>query len=336
MTNPTVSSESEQLKLAAHEILTQFCGVIHSSEFASRVRITVKQFTRNRILTISVLVGLILNRMHRGLQSAVFDFCNNVFGDADSLSMVTSSALCQARGKLCPESLKYLLESTYALFRKHVEAPRWNGYNIYAVDGTTLRLPQKDICINTFGGQASKTGDETHAMARAVALYDVARECVANVQLGKYSTGERELAVPLLEGIGNKDLLLFDRGFPGRELIALHQQRNISFCMRITYSTWKELRNLVELGEIDKVCNLGNMEKPLKTSGLSRQIYQTEQNTILLPPLWIQVLRQACLQICILDVGELKSVSNKSKLTCNWKIGLVIWNTPFIRTFMQP
>jgi hypothetical protein len=60
--------------------------------------------------------------------------------------------------------------------------------------------------------------------SKVSALYDVNNDVLMDVQLEKYSCGERELAYRHIEALKvlglHKDLIIFDRGYISNELIS--------------------------------------------------------------------------------------------------------------------
>lgn len=66
-------------------------------------------------------------------------------------------------------------------------------------------------------------------LARASALWDVARECFVDATLGKYAEDDRTLAFKHLSQLSSQDLVVMDRGYPSRDwMAALQQQKSLS------------------------------------------------------------------------------------------------------------
>jgi hypothetical protein len=49
--------------------------------------------------------------------------------------------------------------------------------------------------------------------------------------------GERQMLFERLDRLGSQDMLVLDRGYPGRWLVAVLLQRGIPFCMRCDSSS---------------------------------------------------------------------------------------------------
>lgn len=244
------------------DILATLSKFIHSDEFANEARCSERSFTRSRKMPLPQLTAFLINGVKRSLQTELIDFADFVLDD--SSKTMTASALCQARSNLNPDAMRALLRKQYQQICEQIAAPTWLGYQLFAVDGTTLRLPEHDVCREHFGGQTDARGQKC-PMARSVVLYDVARNCVADAEFGSYHVGEQAMAAKLFGSLGSRDLVLYDRGFPSRSLFAEHERRCIPFCTRVVPKNWKALKELVNQDQNDAVCELGNDQTPLKS-----------------------------------------------------------------------
>ena len=85
---------------AISELLSQLCSVLHSEEFRERHRCSAKDFVRDRILTLPVMVMFFLRlRGGMSLQGALDAFFAPGEEAPSFLRTVAKSALCQARQK---------------------------------------------------------------------------------------------------------------------------------------------------------------------------------------------------------------------------------------------
>jgi len=75
-------------------------------------------------------------------------------------------------------------------------AQQWNGFRLLAVDGSTLKLPEKTALLDHF----SKTSpNANYPSARLLQLYDVINKISIDVQVVPISVGERTMASRHLE-----------------------------------------------------------------------------------------------------------------------------------------
>lgn len=69
----------------------------------------------------------------------------------------------------------------------------WNGFHIYAVDGSTIQIPESKENYEVFGGNPNKT-KIISPLASASVLYDVINDILIDVSLHPYRYNERESA----------------------------------------------------------------------------------------------------------------------------------------------
>lgn len=105
---------------------------------------------------------------------------------------------------------------------------------MFAIDGTTLALPDKASLCKDFGGSGRKKDSAT---ASASILYDIENDWIADAAIDPYPTMERTQAMGhilrLKElGIASQSLILFDRGYPEAKFLAFLLRNGIRFLMR--------------------------------------------------------------------------------------------------------
>lgn len=238
---------------AISELLTQLSSVVHTEEFRDRHRRSVKDFVRDRILTLPVMMMFFL-RLRGGvsLQPALDAFFEQSSGAGDFLRTVTKSALCQARQKFKASAFVELNGLWVSGWHKaHTGYERWCGLRIVAADGVCFRVPKWRENIDSFGWGPNKDG--TVIMTRCLALLSTATKQFLHIEIGNYSQGERALLVKSLEHLQGTDLLLMDRGYPAWWLFALLQLRERQFCARIDNCSWPLVKQFLALGLDDWV-----------------------------------------------------------------------------------
>ncbi|CAG9701507.1 transposase [Clostridium neonatale] len=99
---------------------------------------------------------------------------------------------------------------------------KWHGFNILAVDGTSIQVPDTIECGKYFGVSKNQNKTQT-AVATASALYDILNDIIIDASITKFKTSERELAKQHLDQINNEKLsknsiVIFDRGYPSYEM----------------------------------------------------------------------------------------------------------------------
>lgn len=202
-----------------------------------------------------------INGMQRALQSELDSFFDQTLPSA-SLWPVTKSAFCQARKSLHPQAIRGLLQHSANLLSDGFSAPLWQGLRVLALDSSIIRVPNTPECAHYFGVMNTSCGKQ-RPLARASALWDVARHCFVDAILGQYSEDDRTLALQHLPQLSPKDLVVMDRGYPSRELMAAFVKQHIPFCARITTHSWKVVKQFVQSTPMDQTLDMSNDHNPL-------------------------------------------------------------------------
>lgn len=82
--------------------------------------------------------------MYQNLAAILDDFGSEVFPD------VTKQAVSKARSGIRPSLFQELFNLSIDLFYKHINTRKtWQGYHIFAIDGSKLQLPssKSNFCI---------------------------------------------------------------------------------------------------------------------------------------------------------------------------------------------
>lgn len=218
-------------------------------------------FTRARKLPLPKLVSFLLNAPRSGLQSELNAFFDHALGSTRPCPL-SKSAFCQARRGLKPEALRALLRTSGALLATHSTVPHWQGWRVLALDSTSLRVPDTPECAEHFSGM-NTAGGRFRPLARASALFDVARHCFVDARLGGNGDDERTLAAGHLDVLGKNDLVVMDRGYPSREWLRAVQNTGAAFCARICHVRWRAVRQFAQGAQQDAVVDLGTPEQAL-------------------------------------------------------------------------
>lgn len=242
------------------DYITDICGLLEDKEFIKKntVEGTKNGFSRNRKLPFIFLIILIMQGLSRSIQRELNSFYQKVKNSDFSIQEVTKGAFTHARGKLKWEAFKELNKEGIDSFYRNAPYLTWNGFKVLAIDGSTLRLPnhktiEKEFGIDYFGPDA----DVPHSMARISMLYDVLNFTTLDAQIGTYHTCERDLARRHLPAVNpGTDLVIMDRGYGGFEFTYDLQQKGIDYCIRLRDDWWKEVQEMIDKGETDKVITL--------------------------------------------------------------------------------
>ena len=134
---------------------------------------------------------------------------------APGVDKITRSAVSQARYRLGKAPIQWLFHTV----AEHWTAPQpqhgYNGRTLYAIDGTSLRIPDSDDNFEHFGkpGGRNGSGDAGYPQVRLAMLLDLTSRLVRDAEFGAYATSEHELAWALWGQIPDDSLTILDRGF---------------------------------------------------------------------------------------------------------------------------
>lgn len=145
--------------------------------------------------------------------------CGLQWLEAGTFRLSGKGAVSRARQRLGEEPLRLLFEQQAAL----LAGPRprgchWKGFQVVALDGSTLALQDTAANAAAFGRPSNQNGPGAYPMARFVALAEVGTHLVFAARLGRYDDGEVPLARKLMPHLQPGMLCLADRLFPGYEL----------------------------------------------------------------------------------------------------------------------
>lgn len=203
---------------------------IHNKEFAGESKMREQDFSRSRKFSFGDTVGVVLNKTGRGVRSAINAYRESVKKDEMTYSQ---QAFSKGRQRIKWEAFRELHQFSVAEFYKEYDFKTYRGYRVSAIDGTKLSLPYHKDTITEFGVQKS-SGDQTQALGSC--LCDVLNGVVMDALLDRYNANERTLAEQHIEYLSkiktDKELLLFDRGYPSAKLIELLNEHNFLFLMR--------------------------------------------------------------------------------------------------------
>ena len=225
-----------------YQIMCKASELISSDGYRKRNVTKQTAFTRNRKLTFPVMIVLLLNFLTRTMQIELDDFFANVL-DANTDS-VSKQAFFKARKNISPNAFKELFLMTRDMVLSKNKLKRHKGYRILAIDGSELRLnkTKENTCIFKPQGTAS----DNRSNARISLLYDVISHYVIDAEIGSIGVSEREYAkknLACFSSICNKkDIVIFDRGYQSREMIATISDMGCKYLMRLQDSTFKGVK----------------------------------------------------------------------------------------------
>lgn len=204
-------------------------------------------FTRNAVMKFKDIVMFSINMVKKSLQLELDNFFNLKGGDIN----IRKQSYSEARLKILPEAFMKLFYHIVEGFYKNDSYKKYRGYRLSAIDASKLEINNSKTLRNEFGFD----GNLTTKVARAIAsgIYDIENDKIIAATIAHSKTGERELAVELIEKMKEmglkKELILFDRGYPSTDLISYLEGTGINYLMRVSIGF---LKIVVETKEEDQ------------------------------------------------------------------------------------
>lgn len=184
-------------------------------------------FSRCRKLPLPVLVSIMLSGMRMSIQAELDTFFAHLRQQAQLVHEVSEQAFSQARAKLSLTAIPRLNDWLIARAEQDRFVPRWRGLRLVAADASKLR----------FGLRASHAKRAALADQILFGLFLPGPDLMLAASLHSvHERGERQFLIEHLYRLAPDDLLLLDRGYPCRWLVAVLNHRAIKFCMRVDNS----------------------------------------------------------------------------------------------------
>jgi len=127
---------------------------------------------------------------------------------------------------------------------------RWHGRQLVAIDSSDLVLGTSAELIRVYGGPGATATACTVAHGRLSVAWDVRRKVILGWTLAPYRSDERAQLAEVTLALEPGSVVLLDRGYPSREVIALLRERDLRFIMRVPGGTaaWVCYRHLLANG----------------------------------------------------------------------------------------
>ena len=224
---------------------------LHSAEFLSHAAHPdhPTAFTRQRKLPLPALVALMLSGMRKSIQSELDEFFAHLSNRAQLARTVSEQAFAQARAKLSLTAIPLLNNWLIERAQHYGFVQRWSGLRLVAGDASSVR----------FGLRASHVKRAALADQILFGLFLPGCELMLAASLYSVHESERQMLFEHLDLLSNGDLLLLDRGYSARWLVAALNQRGIPFCMRVEKtgnSGFACVRDFLRSGLTEKVVTL--------------------------------------------------------------------------------
>jgi hypothetical protein len=212
------------------ETMGKFIGLI-PKQIDPTYQKSPKHFIRNRKLPfpklIVFLLSIVANGKNKGIDTKSAEFAKNArrSGLWPGAEEVHRSAVTKARNKVDWKIFENIfhdaVDLAYVLFPEDPSFT-WHGMSVFAFDGSTYILPASDEIRQEFDPNSGleNNGRGHYPECLVSTAYDVFRRIpVARTVVSKENACERTEAKNMIPYIPPHNVILFDRGYPGYELI---------------------------------------------------------------------------------------------------------------------
>jgi hypothetical protein len=197
---------------------------------------------------------------------------------------------CRARAKLSRTALRRLV-GLGAEDLEQAADPSWLWHGMHAklVDGFTFTMMDTPANQRRFPQAKTQTPGVGLPIARACAILSLATAAIQDIAVGPYEgkeTGETALLRSLLDGLHERDLVVFDRYFCSYMMLALLSLRGVQVCTRLHQRRPSDFRRGRRLGEYD---HLVTWTRPVRPSWMAEDLYAQIPETLTLRELQFEV-----------------------------------------------
>jgi Transposase DDE domain len=233
-------------------IVEKLREAIFSQDLAVKFKMKEQDFTRTRKQPFSATLLFMFNLLRRSLAIEIDGFVrylNDRFSGV-GIRHFTTSAFIQNRKKIDPAVFSHLsgviIDNFYT--SENDSLNYLNGVRILAVDSSKLTLPCTTELKKSYGVTTNQSSVEI-VQARTSVLYDVLNGLTLDAALDNLSIGERELALRHAHRWKNKDLIIYDRGYPSYDFIYKHIKQGVDCLIRVTIANFSIAKTFVAGGK---------------------------------------------------------------------------------------
>jgi hypothetical protein len=228
-------------------------------------------FSRVRRLSLEITLALLLNMVRPGERVGYQKVIDRFFSDTGlaftnqkAAKPPDKAAFNRARKKVPVKvcQIMFAEASTYAqALARQQETLTWNGFRVYAIDGTKKNLPASDELSDFF--EAPHNAHFPQLITGV--LFDVLAKLPVNYMRAPFNTPEREMAMTLIQDLEAGDLLLLDRGYPGYRMFHAVITQGADFLVRLPKNgLFQEARDFLARGKRDGKITLSPPKKLLR------------------------------------------------------------------------
>ena len=205
-------------------------------------------------------IVFILKGLKKTLQIEIDEWFELLSGE---ISM-TKQAFSQLRQKIKPEAFIQLNNKYISWLYDDDGYKKFKNYRLLSIDGSITEIPNTISNRDHFGSYHNQSHRQ-QARALVSVIYDIENDYILESDIRTWKAAERDLARELIERLETKgfknDLLLFDRGYPAKDMFEFLENKKLKYLMRVKVNKFQpELDNA---NEADQIVTLVHKDKTL-------------------------------------------------------------------------
>ncbi len=256
---------------------------VHDQSFKEKHRLSDTAFTRDRTLKFSTLFLYLLNLRKHSNQVELDQFFKVICDKKEAAQHVTKSAFSQARLQFSSTAfIDVNHQFIEHIYKSQLHYKTWKGFRLCAIDGTSIRLPNEPNITEHFGVQKGKANQSDCAIGMASVFYDILNHQVIDSTIQPNNTSEKKCAAEHLQHSKDNDLIIYDRGYPGFWLYALHTKLKRKFCMRAKTNQCLLVKEFINSNKKQAVVTYYPNKSSIKTC---------EENNLSTAPITLRLIR---------------------------------------------
>ena len=180
-------------------------------------------FVRKRKLSLFQVIMYLLYTS----KASMFQNLSRIREDLGNLDFpdISKQALSKARQFINPALFKELYYLSVDLFYKQLPSRKlWNGYHLFAIDGSKIELPNSKSNFEFFGEMFGyPDSSRRFTMGLGSIVYDVLDDYIVHASFQRYLASERSAALEHLHNLEDLNIyqnsvVIFDRGYYSEDM----------------------------------------------------------------------------------------------------------------------
>jgi hypothetical protein len=206
---------------------------INDSLFMFTNRTKNTYFTKKTVkMNFQDAIYFILKGLRKTLQIEIDDWFEFLGGE----NTMTKQAFSQLRQKIKPDSFIQLNDNYVTWFYSDDNFKKYKGYRLLSIDGSITEIPNTINNREHFGYYHNQS-DRQQSRAMVCVIYDIENDYILESDIRTWKAAERDVAKELIERLELKgfkdDILLFDRGYPSKDMFDFLESKKLKYLMRV-------------------------------------------------------------------------------------------------------